>query len=61
MIDFEAIPKRVCLDRKLRDEFLEDPVKVTEELLNESYAILTAGRRELCAAPDENVVADGPH
>jgi hypothetical protein len=51
MIDFESIPKRVCSDRQLRDEFLKDPVKVTERLLDESYAALTAGLRELCPEP----------
>jgi hypothetical protein len=61
MIDFDAIPKRVCLDKKLRDEFLKDPVKVTEQLLNESYVALTAGLRELCAAPYESLVPEGPH
>jgi hypothetical protein len=47
MIDFESIPKRVCSDRQLREEFLRDPAKVTERLLNESYFALTAGLREL--------------
>jgi hypothetical protein len=61
MIDFAAIPKRVCADRKLRDEFLADPVKVTEQLLNESYVALTAGLRELCEAPHETLVPEGPH
>jgi hypothetical protein len=61
MIDFEAIPKRVCLDRKLQDEFLKDPVKVTEQLLNENCVTLTGEFRELCAAPYENLVPEGPH
>lgn len=40
MIDFEAIARRVCLDSELRREFLLDPVKITEQLLNESHPAL---------------------
>lgn len=61
MIDFEAISKRVCSDKELQDEFLKDPVKVTEQLLNESYVALTAGLRELYAAPYERLAPEGPH
>jgi len=57
MIDFENIPKRVCSDKTLRDEFLKDPAKVTERLLNESHVALTAGLRELCAEPREALEA----
>ena len=68
MIDFEAIPKRVCLDRKLRQEFLLDPVKITEQLLNEShtaFALTFPGvrpwrsvmSRAVQPAPDEDVSA----
>ena len=51
MIDFEEISKRVCSDSRLRDEFLKDPVKVTERLLNESYAALASGLHGLCSEP----------
>jgi len=61
MIDFEGIPRRVCSDSKLQDEFLKDPVKVTERLLNESYLVLTAGLRELCSEPREIFEALMPH
>ncbi len=60
MIDFEGIPRRVCSDRSLRDEFLKDPVRVTERLLNESYAALTTGLRGLCSEPREALEALRP-
>jgi hypothetical protein len=61
MIDFEEIPRRVCSDSKLQEEFLKDPVKVTERLLNESYVALTAELRELCSEPREALEALMPH
>jgi hypothetical protein len=57
MIDFAGIPRRVCSDSSLREEFLRDPVKVTARLLNESYASLTSGLLELSSEPQGG--ADG--
>jgi hypothetical protein len=49
MIEFEGIPKRVCSDSKLRYEFLNDPVTVTEQLLHESYVEWPIGLRHVSA------------
>lgn len=61
MIDFAGIPRRVCSDSSLRKEFLRDPVKVTEQLLNESYVALTSGLLELCAEPHSGLDGLVPH
>lgn len=47
MIDFAGILRRVCADRTLQKAFLEDPVRITERLINESYAALTNGLLDL--------------
>jgi hypothetical protein len=48
VIDFVGILRRVCSDRTLQEAFLEDPVRITERLINESYAALTNGLLDLC-------------
>ena len=53
MIDFEGIPKRVCSDRKLREEFLRNPLKVTEELLRESDVASATGLHQPHSQPHE--------
>jgi len=53
MIDFEGIPKRVCSDRKLREEFLRNPLKVTEELLRESDIASATGLHQSRSEPHE--------
>jgi hypothetical protein len=57
MIDFENISKRVCSDARLRREFLQDPVTVTERLLQESYIALTGLSYQLHGDPSQSAVA----
>ena len=61
MIDFEGIPKRVCSDRKLREEFLRNPLKVTEELLRESDVASATGLHHPRSEPHEYSVTLPPH
>ncbi len=60
MIDFAGIPRRVCSDSRLRQDFLNDPLGVTEQLLQEDEVARAIGPDEPRSASQRNPAASRP-